>query len=56
MTGIGQPAYETVDFITTWAFVYMVHEDAVLLKRNAELIHANFRLSVAPGSDGDAKP
>jgi biotin carboxylase len=47
LTEVGAVAYKTVDFITTWAFVYMVHESPAQLERNAEYIHDNMRLRVA---------
>jgi biotin carboxylase len=51
MVAPGDAARKTVDFITTWAFVYMVHEDPQQLRRNAEFIHDTMRLRVATTED-----
>lgn len=53
MVEVGEVIDKTTDFITTWAFVYMIHEDPQLLRRNADFVHANLRLSVAPPSRRD---
>jgi hypothetical protein len=43
----GEVIEATRDFLSTWGFVYLVHEDCDLLRRQAEIVHENLKLTLA---------
>lgn len=43
----GEVIEATRDFLSTWGFVYLIHEDCDLLRRQAEIVHENLKLTLA---------
>ena len=43
----GEIIEATRDFLSTWGFVYLIHEDYDLLRRQAEIVHENLKLMLA---------
>ena len=43
----GEVIEATRDFLSTWGFVYLIHEDCELLRRQAEIVHEHLTLTFA---------
>ncbi|MGE8322754.1 MAG: hypothetical protein ACN6OX_06700, partial [Pseudomonas sp.] len=43
----GEVIEATRDFLSTWGFVYLIHEDPEVLRRHAETVHERLKLTLA---------
>jgi biotin carboxylase len=43
----GEVIEATRDFLSTWGFVYLIHEDPEVLRRHAEIVHERLKLALA---------
>ena len=43
----GEVIEATRDFLSTWGFVYLIHEDPEVLRRDAETVHERLKLTLA---------
>lgn len=43
----GEVIEATRDFLSTWGFVYLIHQDPAVLRRHAEIVHERLRLVLA---------
>ncbi|HDS1737943.1 ATP-grasp domain-containing protein [Pseudomonas sp. BP8] len=47
MVSAGEHVRATQDFLSAWAFVYLIHEDPWVLRKDSERVHASLRMRLA---------